>query len=447
MNTNARRATSEMPVQFASAIIHLFRAAHLAPEEGAQLLSFVNRLDEHCQYRFAEGLTEIGFDERNAQLVAKQIVPKPILYALLIRLQIPSIAGKILSACEQAKATDTLDKYLDTIYAALLPEIFVYLLDQTIDGYNAPELDGAGITYEVKLARNSLISTPSFYFQRLWDAYRAYETDKQLKGYELYKVLRPLFDLLNTQNSSKVEIHTLFQAMSDVITGQHLVDIVWSDNVHPETPYHELIALVAGNSDPLFAVDPEVDMRSQLYVRYTISNVGLTLVTASTFLFEDIHAIESAERSSLLFVETLVQNPMLVRFTRITEALIRLADDISDLKVDIDAGAANLFRLTEDHPLSATVDARDTFVRKLCHDFELDGRYATLRSLLSADVQPKAVIKHIIKIWQAEGAALQNFYGGDMPPMLAKTLAIYNAIATGAIEVNGKLSDKDVENF
>ncbi len=416
------------------------------------LIRFAGNLNDSFQFRFAKELEAIGYTTENAIKLAKQIIPKPIMYALMILFSVPELKDKVLARVANFKHNDNSSEvYTNYLYAAILPIIYVYLIDQTLDEYNPGEVTSDIVTLNILDSKENLIDNPEFDLQCLQQTYFRYLRGVNYKIEGQYRLLLPLFGLLEQIKYNAVEMDSLIRSIVDVITPQHLVKLAWDGESIPQGYYNELVATASIENDPLSKqISP--NLRQDFFARYSISDVGLTLVTEFALLLEYLHNYLNGEANTNLIsiISVLRQNPQLIKFLRISEALVRIADDLSDYEIDMsNPSAPSLFKnMNFSDNDEESMNTLDVFFAKLEPNFEQNPWLISLREeILKKEINKPEILSLLIAIFKQQQDMLDRSFNNNIPSEVQKIVNILNSISYSAIMVNGTVSDKEVEEF
>ncbi|MEP7103174.1 MAG: hypothetical protein ABI721_00495 [Candidatus Dojkabacteria bacterium] len=285
--------------------------------------------------RFSYLLQSIGYDKESAMTTAQNICLKPLLYSLIPRILSSRDPNDIL---EKLGSTNDVG-YLEQIFISVLPEMVVYLFDETTDKFtDYTEPQNNMVTNLIGLADGELIDKPYFYFHLLQNSVDEFGMKKNPDDSSnvFYKLLFPYFEWITGLG---INLRTMVQLISDVITNEHRAQLLFSNpGIQTVKTYKDFFSVIemesVGNAG--FATITESEQANAI-----ITNQGLLLVVMNSLIFNNSTA-------ALNFEEHFVKSPLIKRFISILMALVRLADDFADMQIDHDNNVINVFLASEE---------------------------------------------------------------------------------------------------
>jgi hypothetical protein len=300
-----------------------------------------------------EDLVEMGFSEEHAQLTARQIAPKPILYSFIIRNRILDNPELVPFFPDTKNGRIKEIAYRRLQYQLLAPEFTAFLFDQIIDEYN-PENECTSVKKMIDQAREKISRHPDFYFkkiQRLWDICNKKNLDVStaVKDDNLtaLKLLVPLIQNHQKAGATRQEIEDLLYTVSDVLTHEQIASNAFDKGKFSKNSFVrpiDYLDYIQGNHDKV------EDNSIETVARGILRNQGLLMVTISQYMIirSPFYYNRSAEAYGLLrkpgitpVRNILGKNPQLIKLIRFFELIVRTGDDVGDLELDTQTQTPN----------------------------------------------------------------------------------------------------------
>lgn len=259
--------------------------------------------------KLTQDLVHMGFSPKYALRTAQQIAPKPVIYSLLVGWR--SGLASHYSPSE--------------FYAQVAPEFTAFLFDQTIDEYNINYREHTAVQRMVDEAAIQLHKEPDYYQFRVsllldlcFDAEQPV-VPSSLAGLGL---LVPYIQRLQYLGHDYEDVRHVLYTIADVLTNEHLAQLAHSQPTQSFRRYWDFIDSMLRTREVV------IDNAAQTLARASLRGQGFLMVATSQYILRGAHQP--------------ILNPVLVRFIRAMEAVVRLYDDIGDLETDQQTQSPNI---------------------------------------------------------------------------------------------------------
>lgn len=289
--------------------------------------------------RFQTTLIEFGYTEAAAEITSRDICLKPLLYSMIPRILSSNNPEGVLAMLPGEDET----AFRDRLYASMLPEMTVYLFDETKDRFANIDFSQPNMVVDmINRAEATLLADPNFYMYELSNARDEFLRDVNPEGSQnvLYRLLHPFFVLLQKKRITNFSV--VLQLISDVLTNENRAQLIYETKSATEIKeYSDMLARLG--------ISPRKDIvsRSQAQAYSIMTNQGLLLVTYTSLLFNDSVVSDT-------FEEHLTRGREIEDLLLQASALVRITDDLGDMKADSQNNVINIF-LADD-------DTKDAFI-------------------------------------------------------------------------------------
>jgi hypothetical protein len=304
--------------------------------------------------RFAAELHQIaGYSLNYAVKVAGQIVPKPVLYSMVIEYR--TRGDGLLPELHLASPLQV-SAYRNLQYELLAPSFIAFLFDQTIDDFNLDLREDTLVEREVQIAAQCLPTRADYYQQQiaaLLDFCYA-RSDSECPTLEHvptslmpYWVLVPHICLLANAGISRSEIADVLYTVGDVLTHEHLAQLAHSrEHKRFARPFDYVDSMSAGIANSRY----ESPARST--ARAILRGQGYLMVSVSQYILQQLEFHYDAalgryvgklgeHRLHTPVREVITRFPAMVGWMRLYELIVRVGDDAGDVVLDQERNAPN----------------------------------------------------------------------------------------------------------
>lgn len=328
--------------------------------------------------RFAQELhVYAGYSPDYAAKVAEQIVPKPVLYSMVVEYR---TRGEYMLPDFDAAPAGQEEGYRSLQYELLAPSFIAFLFDQTIDDFNQGLWEDTLIEREVLNAAQHLPVQADYYQEKiaaLLDHFYAHgATPIHLLPADLvpYWVLAPHIAWLDSAGISRDEIADVLYTVGDVLTHEHLAQLAHTPDRRRYARPMDFVDCVSG----VLGAN-KYDSSARAVARSILRGQGYLMVSASQYLmyqlefrFDPTAEHYVGDRSMTrphTTVRTMLQRfPAMINLMRLYELIVRVGDDAGDILLDTERNAPNWVNF--DHEaldafmaLSSLYDAEDENMR------------------------------------------------------------------------------------
>ncbi len=322
---------------------------------------FVAEVADQIQYsveRFAGELVVAGFTPDFALTTARQIVPKPVLYAMVIDFRSEEHTPAIPHFPQTAEGARRRQAYRGLQYELLAPGFVAYLFDQTIDEYNPNRREGTWVEQEIAQAATRLPTAPHYYrdalrqllafcLERAPAAPGMADLPPDVRAYWL---LAPYIRRLSQAGIQPPEIADVLYTVSDVLVHEHLGSLAYNRGRYADRRFVRPIDFVDDTRGVARA--PQVDTPEETVARCALRGQGYLMISVSQYLVKQIDFRYDPQvgdyvgrlRDGLPHppVRRLLQQfPFIVDCMRLYEVIVKVGDDLGDVALDQERGALN----------------------------------------------------------------------------------------------------------
>jgi hypothetical protein len=302
-----------------------------------RILSAATRITRYCTAALADDLHRfLGYSESYAATTASQIMLKPVLYSLLVR-----VRNGDLAAIADGGITD---EDLRSWYHELAPEVTAYLFDQTIDDFNVGIREQTAVQRLIDQAGVLLPSRPTLYQEHLNTV-----LDRITKGVPAHRICevpesRPFLLIARyiehclSGGAAAADVADLLHTVSDMLATGHLAVISFRDRSgqHRYRRYHTFV-------EAQFTSRQCWDDRHEQLTRSLVHNVGMVGVAVSHYLLRGVreHSLPPRRPARQILRTT----PGLADLTTLQNLVVRIGDDLADLTIDETTDVPNVYLL------------------------------------------------------------------------------------------------------
>jgi hypothetical protein len=303
--------------------------------------------------RFAQELQVYhGYSPDYAAKVAEQIVPKPILYSMIIEYR---IRGQCLLPDFEHSPPGQEEAYRSLQYELLGPVFIAFLFDQTVDDFNLGRWEDTLIEREVQCAAEHLPVQADYYQQQIAAILDLCYQHKTAcppihhipQSLLPYWALAPHICWLAQAGISRDEIGDMLYTVGDSLTHEHLAQLT---HLPDRRRYARPLDFIDQISGMLGA--NKYDSTARALARAILRGQGYLIVSSIQYLFYQLDFYYDPELQRYIgkrrqekphtTVRQMIQRfPAMINLMRLYELIVRVGDDAGDLLLDQERNAPN----------------------------------------------------------------------------------------------------------